>query len=81
MLATMKMKNTTMCTLRLRHRLARSNGRMSSMAAPVVPTQLARNVPMSSKMTLFFVVPTMVPRTRMPPETTNRPSSSTMNGM
>ena len=40
------------------------------MAAPVVPTQLASIVPMNSMMTLFLVVPAMVPPTCMPPATT-----------
>ena len=80
MLATRKMKNTTMCALCLRHSLARRTGLMSSMAAPVVPIQLDRTVPMTSMTTLFLVVPAMSPLTAMPPATTNRPNSSTMKG-
>ena len=43
---------------------------LGSMAAPVVPTQLARKLPMSRMMTLFLVVPAMVPPMCMPPATT-----------
>ena len=81
MLATRKMKKTTMWALCARQMLARRTGRMSSIAAPVVPIQLARNVPIASMITLLRVEPLMVPATWMPPVTTNRPSSSTMKGM
>ena len=60
-LATRKMKKMTTWARCLRERFARSSGRMSSMAAPVVPTQLARKLPMSRMTTLFLVVPAMVP--------------------
>ena len=69
-----------MWVLLRRQAFARSTGLMSSMAAPVVPTQLAKSVPMARSTTLFFVVPAMVPFTWMPPDTTNSPSSSTMKG-
>ena len=81
MLATRKMKKMTMCALYLRHSLARSSGRMSSMAEPVVPIQLESSVPTTSMRTLLRVVPAMRPFTAMPPVTTNRPKSSTINGM
>ena len=70
-----------MWALCVRQMLARRTGRMSSIAAPVVPIQLARNVPIASMITLLRVEPLMVPATWMPPVTTNRPSSSTMKGM
>jgi hypothetical protein len=54
---------------------------MSSMAAPVVPIQLARKVPMKSRRQLIFVVPAKVPQTAIPPATTNRPKRRTMKGM
>ena len=62
-----------MWVLLRRQAFARSTGRMSSMAAPVVPTQLAKSVPMARSTTLFFVVPAMVPFTWMPPDTTEQP--------
>ena len=80
MLATRKMKKTTMWVLWRRQWLERSTGRMSSMAAPVVPTKLARKVPTAIMITLFLVVPTGAPATWMPPATVNRPKSSTMKG-
>ena len=48
-LATMKMKNTTMCVDRYRCSLARSIGRMSSADAPVVPTMLPSTAPSAKK--------------------------------
>ena len=51
-LATMKMKNTSTCTLCRRLSLARINGRTSTIAAPVVPIRLARTAPSASSATL-----------------------------
>ena len=49
MLATRKMKKTIRCTLLRRQSLARSRGRIRTMAAPVVPISEARKVPISSR--------------------------------
>ena len=81
MLATRKMKKTTECTRYLRWALARSSGRISSMAAPVVPIQLARMVPTARMPVLTTGVPTSEPFRRTPPATVNRANSSTMKGM
>ena len=47
-LPTRKMKNTTTWTLCSRAALARMNGRIKIIAAPVVPTALAMSVPNKS---------------------------------
>ena len=44
-LATRKIKKTIVCTLYCRCALARMRGLINNMAAPVVPIQLAKNVP------------------------------------
>ncbi len=80
MLATRKIKKTIVCTLRFRHALARIIGRIINMAAPVVPIQLANTVPISKRMTLFLVVPAMLPLILMPPATIKRPKRRTMKG-
>ena len=81
MLATRKMKNTTECTRYLRWALARSRGRISSMAAPVVPIQLARAVPTASSAVFTAGVPTREPLRRTPPATVNSAKSRTIKGM
>lgn len=65
----------------LRHALARIRGRMSNIAAPVVPIQLARNVPMNKRSTFIFGVPAKVPLMAIPPAATNKPKSKTMKGI
>ena len=80
MLATRKMKNTMTWTFFCRQALALMTGRIMSMAAPVVPTQLARTVPMSRRRALILGVPAKVPLTAMPPATTNRPKRRTIKG-
>ncbi len=54
---TMKMKKTTMWTLRCRLSLARSSGRISSIDAPVVPMKLASSAPMPRNAVLTSGVP------------------------
>ena len=81
MLATRKMKNTMVCTLWARRALARITGRISSMAAPVVPTHDAMRVPISRNTVFSPGVPLKEPRIRMPPATVNRAQSRMMNGM
>ena len=51
-LQTMKMKKTTVCLTCLRSRLVSSKGRISSMAAPVVPIRLANTEPMAMNVVL-----------------------------
>ncbi|MCY1235244.1 hypothetical protein D9M72_478520 [compost metagenome] len=67
--ATRKMKNTTTCATCRRLSLARSSGRISSMAAPVVPMKLASTVPSARMPVLSPGVPCRLPRTQMPPAT------------
>lgn len=67
-------------TLFFRWALARKSGRMSSMAAPVVPVQLARAVPRSSIPVLTAGRPTRVPVRQMPPEMVKSARSKIMNG-
>ncbi|MNZ98420.1 hypothetical protein D3C78_1177020 [compost metagenome] len=68
MLATRKMKNTTTCTRCLRLSLARSSGRIISIAAPVVPISEASSTPMASNAVFSCGEPCRLPHTRMPPE-------------
>ena len=67
--ATRKMKNTTTCTTCLRLSFARKSGRISSMAAPVVPMTLASAVPSASSPVLRRGEPCRLPRTQIPPAT------------
>ena len=54
---------------------------MSSIAAPVVPIQLASTVPSSRMPVLTTGVPTSRPVSRMPPATVNNDKSRMMKGM
>ena len=45
MFETRKMKKTTVCVTRVRSRLVCSSGRISSIEAPVVPTNEASRAP------------------------------------
>lgn len=56
------MKKTTVCARCRRLALARSSGRISSMAAPVVPIQEARKVPISRIVPLTSGAPRNEPR-------------------
>ena len=76
-----KMGKTTEWTRYLRWALARSRGRISSMAAPVVPIQLARTVPTASRRVFTTGVPTREPLRRTPPATVNSANNRTMKGM
>ena len=61
MLHTMKMVKMTMWRVCLRSELARRIGRMSTMAAPVVPMTFARIAPTNRKATLVRGVPSRLP--------------------
>ena len=80
-LATRKIKNTITCTLLFRSLLARIRGRIKSMAAPVVPIQLANTVP--NKMTPVFTIgfPTSEPVSCTPPDIVNNDNKRIMNGI
>jgi len=80
MLATRKMKKTTVWTLWRRSRLARRRGRIVSMAAPVVPIQEARKAPQRRVAVFPPGVPRRVPRIRMPPETVKRAQRTSRKG-
>ena len=67
MFATRKMKKTKVWVLLRRKALARSTGRIITMAAPVVPIRLASTVPMASSATLVPGVPTSDPLSMTPP--------------
>jgi hypothetical protein len=81
MFATRKMKKQITWALWIRSRLARSTGRIMIMAAPVVPTQEARNVPMRRRIVFTRGVPRREPCTTMPPEMVNSPQRRMMKGM
>ena len=80
MLPTRKMKKTKTWVLCRRSPLARISGRISSMAAPVVPSRLAASVPRPSRARLVAGVPTRLPAMRMPPDTVNSATSRMMKG-
>ena len=63
MFATRKMKKITVWALCRRSRLARSSGRISSIAAPVVPTHEASTVPVTMIAALTPGEPRSDPRT------------------
>ena len=79
-LATRNMKNTMTWTFFSRYLFARIKGRMSSMAAPVVPIQLAKIVPMKITPVLTMGFPTKDPVSCTPPEMVNKDRSRMMNG-
>ena len=81
MFATRKMKKMITCFLDLRLALARMMGRIRSIAAPVVPIQDARMVPMMRIIVFTFGVPARVPLNKIPPEAVNNPHNNIMNGM
>jgi hypothetical protein len=74
------MKNTSVWVRRRRQAFARTSGRTSSMAAPVVPATLARPVPAASSSVFEAGVPVNGPSRRRPPVTVNRARSSSTNG-
>ncbi len=75
------MKKTTVWATRCRSRLAFSSGRISSIAAPVVPTKLAISPPRAMIAVFVVGVPRSPPRTAMPPEMQYSVSSSVRKGM
>ena len=75
------MKKTIGVDLVLRHALARRTGRMSSIAAPVVPTHEAMRGPDQQEHGFTPGVPLNEPRTKMPPDTVNNDHSRMMKGM
>jgi hypothetical protein len=78
MFATMKMKKITVWRTRRRSAFVSSSGRMSSIAAPVVPMNDASTAPVPRNAVLTPGVAGRSPRATMPPETTNREARSTM---
>ena len=73
------MKNTTMCAVRRRLRLARSSGRISRADAPVVPTTFASTAPAPSSAVLPSGVPESDPSRWTPPEITYSAVITTTN--
>ena len=80
-LQTAKMKKMTVCLTCFRSRFVSSNGRISNMAAPVVPTKLAMVAPIPMKATLVEGRATKSPSMRTPPVMVYKLNSSTINGM
>lgn len=80
-LATKKIKKITVCTAYCRWRLARSNGRIINIAAPVVPIIEAKTTPTANKITFDFGVLILSLLIRMPPETVNSVKSSNIKGI
>ena len=80
MLATRKIKNTTICTLFFLKAFALMRGLIKSIAAPVVPIQLASTVPMNIIQVFKIGVPTKDPFRHTPPEIVKRASRRIMKG-
>jgi hypothetical protein len=80
MFPTRMMKNTTAWTRCVRFSLALSNGRISNIAAPVVPITLARRAPSARMPVLRPGEPTSVPRKAMPPAIVYSAKRTTRNG-
>lgn len=74
----MKMKNTTWCAL-TRSRFMRSQGRISTIEAPVVPMTLAARAPSSRKRAFSPGVARPPTPTWMPPATTNKEPIKAIN--
>lgn len=79
-LATKKIKKTTMCTFLFRHSLALKSGLINSMAAPVVPIQLASRVPSTKNPVFTIGEPIIVPFTLTPPEIVNNANKRIIKG-
>lgn len=75
----MRIVKITVCALRLRSALVLRIGRMSSIAAPVVPMNEAMTAPAARKVVLIRGVARRSPARKMPPETTKSASSRVMN--
>ena len=80
MFATRKIKKTITWTLLFLSLFARISGLISSMAAPVVPIQLANAVPIKIIPVFTIGVPTRAPLSCTPPEIVNRAKSNIING-
>ena len=78
-LATTKIVKRTVWTRWTRSLFVASRGRISSIAAPVVPTNEARTPPTARKAVLLRGVALMSPSRWMPPETVKSAKSRTMN--
>ena len=76
MFATRKIKKTITWTLLFLSLFARISGLISSMAAPVVPIQLANAVPIKIIPVFTIGVPTRAPLSCTPPEIVNRAKSN-----
>src|SRR5699024_7267750 len=74
-----KIVNTTVWARWRRCALVARMGRISSIAAPVVPMKLASSPPTARKAVLVRGVAARSPRRTIPPDTVNSASSSTMN--
>ena len=80
MFATRKIKKTITWTLFFLSLFARISGLISSMAAPVVPIQLANTVPINISSVFKTGVPTREPFKRTPPEIVNSASKRMIKG-
>ena len=80
MLATKNIKNTIIWTFFSLKAFALMRGRIKSIAAPVVPIQLAKTVPMKIITVFSKGVPTNDPFKQTPPEIVNRDSNSIIKG-
>ena len=81
MFATKKIKNTTICTLCFLSLFALRSGLIRSIAAPVVPIQLAKTVPRKMIPAFTIGVPTKEPVNCTPPEIVNKAKSKIINGI
>ena len=73
------MKITIVWWTCVRSRLACSNGRISSIEAPVVPMNEASTDPSASNPVFVIGVASRSPLSKMPPEITKSPARRTMN--
>ena len=73
------MKKTTVWATCFLSRFVCSRGRMSSIEAPVVPTNEARRAPRPRNAAFVRGLASRSPSRRIPPEITNSPPSRTMN--
>ena len=80
MLATKNIKNTMIWTFFFLNVFALIRGRIKSIAAPVVPIQLAKTVPMKIIPVFNKGVPTNDPFKQTPPEIVNKDSNNMIKG-
>ena len=81
MLATKKIKKTMIWTFCFRYILARIKGRINNIAAPVVPIQLAKTVPIRIIAVFTTGVPTNDPLSCTPPDIVNNANSRIIKGI